>query len=194
MTKKMLNRHLPLLLFIATYSYAGLGENVVQGLAGASEFMLGLFYLTGIAFIFTGVNKLKKLGHRTAFMNVDSGVTGPLIMLVLGALLIFFPSFLTVLNTSLFGKPEIAELAYDQGGDTLLDKIGPMVVVIQLIGLIAILRGFLILTKVTGQGAQPGTISKGFIHIFGGVMAVNIVDTITIMVKTFGYETLGSGF
>ena len=179
-------RLLRIFIFTASSAQAGLGANVVEGLAGASEFMLGLFYLTGIAFIFTWVNKLKKLGHRTAFMNVDSGVTGPLLMLVLGAMLIFFPSFLEILNTSLFGKPEIDELAYSGPTNTLLDRIGPMVVVIQLIGLIAILRGFLILTKVTGQGAQPGTISKGFIHIIGGVMAVHIVKTIQIMVNTFG--------
>jgi len=52
--------------------------------------------------------------------------------------------------------------------------------------LIAILRGFLILTKVTGQGSQPGTISKGFIHMLGGVMAVHIVKTVEIMANTFG--------
>ena len=190
MTNVSIIRQLPTLLILAApFLQAGLGANVVEGLTGASEFMLGLFYLTGIAFIFTGVNKLKKLGHRTAFMNVDSGVTGPLIMLVLGSLLIFFPSFLEVLNASFFGTPEIDELAYSASSDTLLDKIGPMVVVIQFIGLIAILRGFLILTKVTGQGAQPGTMSKGFIHIIGGVMAVHIVKTVQIMANTFGSGT-----
>lgn len=185
MNNVLITRLLPIVL-LSVSSQAGIGANVVDGLSGASEFMLGLFYITGIAFIFTGVNKLKKLGHRTAFMNVDSGVTGPLIMLFLGAMLIFFPSFLEVLSQSVFGTAEIDELAYAESGDKLIDKIGPMVVVIQFIGLIAILRGFLILTKVTGQGAQPGTISKGFIHIIGGVMSVHIVKTIEIMVNTFG--------
>ncbi len=187
MNNAKLIKLLPVILVSA--SHAGLGTNVVEGLAGASEFMLGLFYLTGIAFVFTGVNKMKKLGHRTAFMNVDSGITGPLIMVFLGAMLIFFPSFLEVLSQSIWASPDIAELgdlAYADSDQSLLSKIGPMVTIIQFIGLIAILRGFLILTKVTGQGAQPGTISKGFIHIIGGVMAVHIVRTAEVMINTFG--------
>lgn len=163
--------------------------NLVDSMAGASEFMLGLFYVTGVALIFTGISKLKRLGHRTAFMNVDSGVSGPLVLLVIGASLIFMPSFLKVLNQSIWGDETLApasELAYtaDAGG-TLIEKIRPLIVIIQFIGLVAMLRGFLILTKVTGQGAQPGTISKGFIHIFGGVLAVNIVNTANIVVNTF---------
>ena len=51
--------------------------------------------------------------------------------------------------------------------------------------MVAILRGFLILSKATGQGAQPGTISKGIIHIFGGILAVNIVTTVKVMTNTF---------
>ena len=50
--------------------------------------------------------------------------------------------------------------------------------------------GFLILTKATGQGAQPGTISKGFVHIIGGVLAINIVQTINMLQATVGLTML----
>ena len=177
------------LVSVVTVTNAQSFNNLVQSMAGASEFMIGLFYITGIGLIFTGINKLKRLGHRTAFMNVDSGVSGPLILLAIGASLIFMPSFLKVMNKSIWGSADIApmsEFPYATGqAGTLLDKIRPMITIIQFIGLVAMLRGFLILTKVTGQGAQPGTISKGFIHIFGGILAVNIVTTAKIMVNTF---------
>ena len=65
-------------------------------------------------------------------------------------------------------------------------KLRPVIMIVQFIGLVAMLRGFLILTKVTGQGAQPGTVSKGMIHIFGGILAVNIVRTVEIAINTFG--------
>jgi len=181
--------HKLVLVFVVTMANAQSFNNLVESMAGASEFMIGLFYITGIALIFTGINKLKRLGHRTAFMNVDSGVSGPLILLAIGASLIFMPSFLKVMNKSIWGQSNISPMSdfpYGVGeAGTILDKIRPMIVIIQFIGLVAMLRGFLILTKVTGQGAQPGTISKGFIHIFGGILAVNIVTTAKIMVNTF---------
>lgn len=176
-------------ILAASLLHAAVGDNIIESMAGASDFMLSLFYVVGIAMIFAGVNKLKRLGHRTAFMNVDSGVSGPIVMLVIGAALIFMPSFLTVLNKSIWGSSEIAdlsELAYTLDDDGMEAKLRPVVMIIQFIGLVAMLRGFLILTKVTGQGAQPGTISKGLIHIFGGIMAVNITKTVGIAVNTFG--------
>ena len=105
MSKRLLR---PLLLFAVSYSQAAFGDNIVQSMAGASEFMLGLFYIVGIALIFSGINKLKKLGHRTAFMNVDSGITGPMAMILIGSCLIFVPSFLEVLNKSIWGSAGIA--------------------------------------------------------------------------------------
>ena len=176
-------------ILAASFGQAAVGDNIIESMAGASDFMLSLFYIVGIVMIFSGVNKLKRLGHRTAFMNVDSGVTGPLTMLAIGAALIFMPSFLVVLNKSIWGSPDIAdlnELAYTLDDDGMEAKLRPVVMIIQFIGLVAMLRGFLILTKVTGQGAQPGTISKGVIHIFGGIMAVNITKTVGIAINTFG--------
>lgn len=192
MMMKLLRYTLPFILIASLPSAQTTSDyaELVNSLSQASEFLTGLFYLTGVAFIFTGVNKLKKLGHRTAFMNVDSGVTGPLIMLTLGATLIYFPTFLEVTNTTFWGSPDIAavdQLQYkaDKGSD-LETALKPMIYMIQFIGMVAILRGFLILTKSTGQGAQPGTVSKGFVHIIGGVMAVNIVNTVNVIVNTFG--------
>ncbi len=177
------------LLTAASVSQAALGDNIIESMAGASDFMLSLFYIVGIAMIFAGVNKLKRLGHRTAFMNVDSGVSGPLIMLLIGAVMIFMPSFLEVLNKSIWGTADIAdlkELTYVKDDSSMEAKLRPVIMIVQFIGLVAMLRGFLILTKVTGQGAQPGTVSKGMIHIFGGILAVNIVRTVEIAINTFG--------
>lgn len=176
-------------LFAAVSVQASVAENIVNAMGGSSDFLLSLYYVVGLAFIFNGVNKLKKLGHRTAFMNVDSGIVGPVSQMVLGGCLIYIPSFFTVINTSIWGSPSFAaatDLAYLADSDNLLEAMRPIIMVIQFVGLIALLRGFLILTKATGQGAQPGTVSKGFVHIFGGILAVNIVRTVELVVNTFG--------
>lgn len=147
---------------------------------------MSLYYIVGLGLIFSGISQLKKLGNRTAFMNADSGVVGTLIRIVIGALLIFSPNFFEVITRTLFNSGNIEnQLAYP-GTQTLITHLAPIIFVIQFIGMVAILRGFLILTKATGQGAQPGTLSKGFVHIFGGALAVNIVKTVDIVTSTFG--------
>ena len=165
----------------------GVLANISSSLSGASEFILGLYYLVGVALVLGGINKLKKLGHRTAFMNVDSGITGPAGQMAIGALLIFFPSFLESMNQTLWNDPSLGDagaLSFAEGDSSLLGKVKPLVNLIQFIGSIALLRGFLILTKATGQGAQPGTLSKGFVHIIGGVLAINIVQTVETLQAT----------
>lgn len=181
-----------LLLFISSLLSAqsqSIGENVLSGLAGADEFFIYLYYVVGIGFVFAGINRLKKLGHRTAFMNVDSGITGPLMLVMIGAALTSLPSFFSLINQTLFANSAIenaSELAYASSDPDFEAQVRPIIYIVQLVGMVAILRGFLILSKATGQGAQPGTISKGIIHIFGGILAVNIVTTVKVMTNTFG--------
>ena len=163
--------------------------NIAQSMAQANEFMIALYYLVGVGFILTGINRLKKLGHRTAFMSVDSGITGPMLLMFIGAFLLLLPEFINTINTTIWGQPEISAaegLAYDVATTSFADTFKPLVQIIQFIGLIAMLRGFLILSRSTGQGAQPGTMSKGFVHIVGGILAVNIVGTINMVTTTFG--------
>ncbi len=179
-----------LLLTVELVSAQTVGQNVMAGLAGAEDFFVYLYYVVGIGFVFSGINKLKKLGHRTAFMNVDAGITGPMMLVIIGGCLTALPAFLQSINQTIFANASIKvanELSYrGPGRETLVEQIKPVIFIIQLIGMIALLRGFLILSKATGQGAQPGTISKGFIHILGGVLAVNVVETANVFTKTFG--------
>jgi intracellular multiplication protein IcmC len=179
-------------LFLLTFEFVSaqtVGDNIVKGLAGSEEFFVYLYYVVGVGFVFSGINRLKKLGHRTAFMNVDAGVTGPMMLVIIGACLTALPTFLTSINKTIYNEGSIAaaaDLAYAKSNTDFIQQIKPVIFIIQLIGMIALLRGFLILSKATGQGAQPGTISKGFIHIIGGVLAVNIVATANVFTKTFG--------
>ena len=90
-----------------------------------------------------------------------------------------------------FGENSI--LAYNQlpagfnftgtnGGQAILKLL-------QVIGVISFVRGWVLLARSQGQGSQPGSMGKGVIHIFGGVMLMNIVATVNIV-----YNTLGVNF
>jgi intracellular multiplication protein IcmC len=59
---------------------------------------------------------------------------------------------------------------------------------IQIVGLIAFIRGWLILVK-TATGQQGGGIGKGITHIIGGVLALNIVGTQQVINASLGIST-----
>lgn len=77
---------------------------------------------------------------------------------------------------------------YDEnGGKTLLnyidignglewlDLMNTVVMFIQMVGFIAFIRGWFIISHSTGTGAQQGAFGKGLIHLIGGVIAINFV-------------------
>jgi len=157
-----------------------------------SSFVVGLYYVVGIGIALAAVFRLKKLGVRSAMMGSDGSVGGPIIQLLIGAALVYSPSLLATLNTTFWGSPAFnSALSWTSSGSStgsqLVAVITPLVGIIKLIGCIAFLRGWLILTRISGAGSQqPGQISKGIVHIVGGVLAMNITTTVQVIMNTLG--------
>jgi intracellular multiplication protein IcmC len=56
---------------------------------------------------------------------------------------------------------------------------------VQIIGVIAFIRGWLILAQSARQGSQP-VIGRALTHIIGGILAINIIGTKNVIWATFG--------
>lgn len=157
-----------------------------------SSFVVGLYYVVGIGIALSAVFRLKKLGVRSAMMGSDGSVGGPIIQLLIGAALVYSPSLLATLNTTFWGSPAFnSALSWTSSGSStgsqIVAVITPLVGIIKLIGCIAFLRGWLILTRISSGGSQqPGQISKGIVHIVGGVLAMNITTTVQVIMNTLG--------
>jgi intracellular multiplication protein IcmC len=93
------------------------------------------------------------------------------------------------MNTT-FGQSNV--LAYNELSPALnlTDSNGGIALlrILQLIGVIAFVRGWVLLARSQGQGAQPGTMGKAVTHVFGGVLLMNIVATVNIMYNTLGIK------
>lgn len=164
-------------------------QNIDKNLAGLSEFITALFYLVGISLAFSAVLRLKKFGQRTSFMHVEAGLLGPAVQLFVGVALVYSPTFFQAINNTFWQTPDFQNVLSWQTSapnSHYLDIIKPIVGIIQLVGALAFLRGWIIITKSSNQGAQPGSISKGVVHIVGGVLAMNITRTIDVVMNTFG--------
>ena len=175
----------------SAYSIDSIFSNLSTSLSGVSQFLTALSYVSGIYLTVSAVLKFKNFGHRTAFMHVEAGMFGPIMQFFIGVGLLYTPTFIGVLNATVFGDSSIDDvMAYSASGSSpdWATAIEPMYQTIQVIGLIAFLRGWLILTKSVQKdgGNQPGQTTKGIIHIIGGVMAMNITRTIDIITASFG--------
>lgn len=173
------------------YTAESIFANLSLSLSGVSQFLTALAYIIGIYLTVSSVFKLKKFGHRTAFMHVEAGMFGPIMQFFVGVAMLYTPSFIGVLNATVFGDSSIDNvMAYTSAESTpdWATAIEPMFETIQVVGLIAFIRGWLILSKSVQKdgGNQPGQLTKGVIHIVGGVLAMNVTRTIDVITATFG--------
>lgn len=152
-----------------------------------------LSYIIGLTLIVRGVMMYRIFATQTMSSAQKGEIAGPLVFLMVGAFLLYFPSTLATSLTSVFGDNNVAGstelIAYkDLSGLQKWTAISDVVVkYMYLIGLIAFVRGWVILSKMGHSGAQPGSLGKGIIHVIGGVLLINVVKTFNVLATTLGY-------
>lgn len=170
-------------------------SSINSNVGDISGFIISMYYVVGIGVALAGIMRLKKLGVRSAMMGGDGSVGGPIVQLLIGAALVYSPSLLASLNTTFWGDPSFQSAlswsAQESGSSgtasQIVAVITPLVGIIKLIGTIAFLRGWLVMSRISNGGSQqPGQISKGVVHIIGGVLAMNITKTMTVIMNTLG--------
>lgn len=151
--------------------------------------LIRIINLAGYFMILKAFFMLKKLGHRTAFMGGSGSLMGPIGVIFIGIVMINAHEFIKILVTTLFQDKVQNTKAWEasKGSDSWFTALTPMIGLIQVIGLLAFFRGVIILTKACNENAQPGNVSKGLMHILGGVMAINITGTIDLIDRTLGF-------
>lgn len=167
-------------------------ENLRSSFVGITRLVTAASYVIGIALIFRGVAMYRIFANQTFGSAQRGEFAGPLVFLIVGAFLMYLPSTLdTGLNT-MYGNTELAAagdlmsyqpLTARENWNNLSDVL---ISYVRLIGLIAFIRGLLILSKMGHPGSQPGSVAKGLTHLVGGILLINVVETVNILAATFG--------
>lgn len=145
----------------------------------------------GLTYIFKGLVASTKIG-------TDPRAAAPttiIVNLVMGAVLISVGSSLKMMVMTLFGgnvvtMNEFQGINWSQFDasttttETADKTVKAILMFIQVIGMIAFVRGWLVLKK-AAEGGQA-TVAQGLTHLVGGAMAVNIASMLKVMDKTFG--------
>ncbi|KTD13337.1 hypothetical protein [Legionella jamestowniensis] len=167
-------------------------NNIANNLIPVERLVTGAAYLLGLAFAFKAIYSLKAYGEARTMMSSSTSIKEPLMYLLVAGMLIYFPTGLAILLQTSFGSSSILQYApVDSNNQAISAVFGtgsvigrPIAIIIQVIGVIAFVRGWVLIARSASQGQPPGGTGKGLIHVFGGMLAMNIVATLQIINNT----------
>jgi intracellular multiplication protein IcmC len=172
-------------------SQANVINNIGKTLIPVEHLLTGAAYLMGIGFAFKALSTLKQHGENRSAAQ-QSSFKEPMLYFLVAAVFLYFPTALSVLLDTTFGYTNV--LAYsslntnNQALNTLFGSSSKMgrsfSLIIQVIGIVAFLRGWILISKSAAQGQPPGGTAKGIMHVFGGILAMNIVGTLQVLNDT----------
>lgn len=163
----------------------GIIVTFAESLAGLSLLVTASTYLLGIFLVANALYDLKTFGDTRTMMSQQSDVSGPVIKLLVGAGLIWWPTLIDVSTYTFWGTT--SPLSYNPSFGYEIDTVIEVAFeVIRLVGIVAFIRGWYYIVKSGEQGSQA-TVGKGLTHIVGGLFAYHIGATVRILMNTFGF-------
>lgn len=145
-------------------------------------------YILGMYFIIAGIIKFKHVGESRTMMSQEHSIAGPLIMLAVGAFLLYFPTTVEVGMSTFWSSPN--PYGYEKYTNQWNEFLNVCFSIIQLVGVIAFIRGLVILSHLSGSHGQQGTFGRGLTHVIGGIFCINIYQTVQTILATFGLPSL----
>ncbi|HHF7346304.1 TPA: type IV secretion protein IcmC [Legionella feeleii] len=172
--------------------------NLATNLLPVERMVTGAAYVIGLAFAFKAIYSLKMYGEARTMMSSNTSIKEPVIYLIVAGMLIYFPTGMAIMLNTTFGSSNILQYAPVNSNNPLIGSLfGPgnqagwaLSVIIQVIGVIAFVRGWVLIARSASQGQPPGGTGKGLMHVFGGILAMNVVATLQIINNTL-YGTGG---
>lgn len=130
------------------------------------------------------------------FIEVDDGkarLITPFIYLIVGVALFNLSSSVdTFLETVYGSSTSVQTLLSYNGGNKLSEQTAKMmmflIMCIRLIGYWSFIKGWLIFKRIgDGSHGSEEAFSKALTHLFFGVVAINIVETVNVVSSTVGF-------
>jgi intracellular multiplication protein IcmC len=145
--------------------------------------------LIGFFFAFQAVMQFRRIGEQRMGMGGSEGWGKPIMSAFIALVFLYWPTVVDMMNIAVYGRTEIFGYADVIPGIKEEYKVIVEVAggIIQLIGYISFIRGWVLLARVGQHGGQPGAFGKAMMHIIGGLLAINIFGTLTLLGKLVGY-------
>lgn len=163
-------------------------DNLQKQIPSLVRLVVAIGYVVGLIFFVMAIMRMKAYGHQTVASAYHTSMGPSLAYLAAGAALMYFPSMLSVGTATFFAGGGDSILGYAEFNNLPYAQLFiTVIMIVRLVGYIAFLRGWLMLSKVGSHGGQQGSITKGIVHVIGGIFAINIVTTWEVLRATLGY-------
>jgi len=177
---------MPVVVYAASPNIGEMMVNLKRDLPNLVKFIAAVSYLAGFWFIFSSLHELRIYGQARTMMPTNINLSGPLVRLIVGTLMVFLPSLIDTSIYTIWNYSSQDMLLYPESHDWGSEVTDGVIALIRVIGYIAFVRGLILITRSARQGAPHGMMSKGLTHIVGGILAVNAVGTVNAIKGTFG--------
>ncbi len=169
---------------VSSLSVQDMLVNISKQVPNLMRLVTAVAYVLGMYMIIAGVIKMKHFGEMRTQMSHEHSVMGPLVMLVIGAALLYLPSSVQVGMSTFWTEPN--PYGYVKKSDEWHDFLKVCFSIVQLIGTIGFIRGLVILSHAGEGRAGQGGLSKGITHIVGGILCINIFQFVEVVQNTLG--------
>lgn len=152
------------------------------------QMLTGACYLIGFGLAVRGVYYLKAYGEMRTMMASNTSLKTPVIFFIVASVLIYIPTGFQIVSQTVFGYS--SPLTYSN----VTSGMNPIVLnaiagLVSLIGLLAFIRGWLMLVAHAEHPGGQATLGKALTHIIGGLLAINILGVVNVIWNTFGFKT-----
>jgi len=160
--------------------------NIAEAVPNLMKLVTASAYVLGMFFVIAGIMGMKHFGEARTMMSQEHGVSGPLIEFFVGIALIYLPSTIrSGLSTFWVSTNPYAYL--DSTTDQYTVFVNACYSIMQLVGVIAFIRGLLILKALGGGRGHQATMGQALAHIVGGILCLNLYNTIQVLEVTIGW-------
>lgn len=159
-------------------------DNLAKSYPSVERFLVAFCYVVGIWLMIAGFFKLKRYADmRSSMMGGQAHLGGPIVYILVGVALFYFPEIVKISMTTVWGSASIVK--YPDTPSSWKYFTDPVIGLVRIVGYIAFIRGWLLLIRLAQESHQPGTGAKALLHLVGGILAINIVGTINMLGATF---------
>lgn len=135
--------------------------------------------ILGLAFFLGGFFNLKRYGEMRTMMSHQMTLATPMMKMLAGVMLMTLPVMIsTVLNTFWSTSTPLRYSGTQDGWDQYVPVV---LTFVRLIGVVSIVRAFVLFSRSGQVGGQPGVIGKALIHLLGGVLAIHVIGTVDLL-------------
>lgn len=178
-------------LFYAATGWAALtplqnAQKIVDNILHIASMIQIFCILAGLGMFIGSIFQFKRYGEMRTFMSHQTSIARPLALMIASLMLLMLPAMLSTFLLAFFGDPN--PMAYQNTSTAGWSAYLPVIVIlIQVIGVTSFVRGIFLISRSASQSQQgSGLLSKAIIHLFAGILAVNVVGTVSLFRSIFG--------